>query len=202
MRLSSRDSFCTRHVSGDRVERSFRRKQAVSAADQKGNTYANGPFVRSARPFASGRERSRIPSRICGETASADPDLLYPVSGRMWPGGLYNPGCAQISSSISGLLLTPEDRAHLLWMMRRQTPSPVHRRMNACCCCSTRVGRRSVLRTCCSSAPRRCGSIAGCMRRPVSRGLNDYMTKALNQPSVRGSLRGLVWTARWMQEGK
>jgi transposase len=32
---------------------------------------------------------------------------------------------------MSGLLLTPEDRAHLLRMMRRQTPSPVHWRMNA-----------------------------------------------------------------------
>ena len=32
---------------------------------------------------------------------------------------------------MSGLLLSPEDRAHLLLMMRRQTPSPVHRRMNA-----------------------------------------------------------------------
>jgi len=32
---------------------------------------------------------------------------------------------------MSGLLLPPEDRAHLLLMMRRQTPSPVHRRMNS-----------------------------------------------------------------------
>lgn len=32
---------------------------------------------------------------------------------------------------MSGLLLSAEDRAHLLRMMRRQTPSPVHRRMNA-----------------------------------------------------------------------
>jgi transposase len=32
---------------------------------------------------------------------------------------------------MSGAILTPEDRAHLLRMMRRQTPSPVHRRMNA-----------------------------------------------------------------------
>ena len=32
---------------------------------------------------------------------------------------------------MSGLLLLPEDRAHLLLTMRRQTPSPVHRRMNA-----------------------------------------------------------------------
>jgi hypothetical protein len=32
---------------------------------------------------------------------------------------------------MSGLILPPEDRAHLLLMMRRQTPSPVHRRMNA-----------------------------------------------------------------------
>jgi DNA-binding NarL/FixJ family response regulator len=31
---------------------------------------------------------------------------------------------------MSGVLLSPEDRAHLLRMMRRQTPSPVHRRMN------------------------------------------------------------------------
>jgi transposase len=32
---------------------------------------------------------------------------------------------------MSGSILTPEDRAQLLRMMRRQTPSPVHRRMNA-----------------------------------------------------------------------
>lgn len=32
---------------------------------------------------------------------------------------------------MSGVILTPEDRAQLLRMMRRQTPSPVHRRMNA-----------------------------------------------------------------------
>jgi transposase len=32
---------------------------------------------------------------------------------------------------MSGLILSPEDRAHLLLMMRRQTPSPVHRRMNS-----------------------------------------------------------------------
>jgi len=32
---------------------------------------------------------------------------------------------------MSGAILTAEDRAHLLRMMRRQTPSPVHRRMNA-----------------------------------------------------------------------
>jgi transposase len=33
--------------------------------------------------------------------------------------------------SMSGSILTPADRAHLLGMMRRHTPSPVHRRMNA-----------------------------------------------------------------------
>src|SRR5215217_4992145 len=32
---------------------------------------------------------------------------------------------------MSGLFLDPSDRAHLLAMMRRQTPSAVHRRMNA-----------------------------------------------------------------------
>src|ERR1700728_617713 len=32
---------------------------------------------------------------------------------------------------MSGLILPPDDRAHLLLMMRRQTPSAVHRRMNA-----------------------------------------------------------------------
>jgi transposase len=31
---------------------------------------------------------------------------------------------------MSGAILSPEDRAHLLVMMRRHTPSPVHRRMN------------------------------------------------------------------------
>jgi transposase len=33
--------------------------------------------------------------------------------------------------AMSGLILTVSDRAHLLRMMRRHTPSPVHRRMNA-----------------------------------------------------------------------
>ena len=32
---------------------------------------------------------------------------------------------------MSGSILTPSDRAYLLRMMRRHTPSPVHRRMNA-----------------------------------------------------------------------
>src|SRR3954470_2636162 len=32
---------------------------------------------------------------------------------------------------MSGVFLDPADRAHLLAMMRRQTPSTVHRRMNA-----------------------------------------------------------------------
>jgi len=32
---------------------------------------------------------------------------------------------------MSGSILTPSDRAHLLRMMRHHTPSPVHRRMNA-----------------------------------------------------------------------
>ena len=33
--------------------------------------------------------------------------------------------------AMSGSILTPADRTHLLRMMRRHTPSPVHRRMNA-----------------------------------------------------------------------
>jgi hypothetical protein len=33
--------------------------------------------------------------------------------------------------SRSGSILTPSDRAHLVRMMRRHTPSPVHRQMNA-----------------------------------------------------------------------
>lgn len=32
---------------------------------------------------------------------------------------------------MSGAILTPEDRTHVLAMPRRLTPSPVHRRMNA-----------------------------------------------------------------------
>jgi hypothetical protein len=32
---------------------------------------------------------------------------------------------------MSGSILTPSERAHLLRMMRHHTPSPVHRRMNA-----------------------------------------------------------------------
>ncbi len=34
-------------------------------------------------------------------------------------------------AAMSGSILTPSDRLHLLRMMRRHTPSPVHRRMNA-----------------------------------------------------------------------
>jgi hypothetical protein len=33
--------------------------------------------------------------------------------------------------TMSGSIPTPSERAHLLRMMRRQTPSPVHRRINA-----------------------------------------------------------------------
>jgi transposase len=32
---------------------------------------------------------------------------------------------------MSGAILSPEDRAHFLRLMRRHTPSPIHRRMNA-----------------------------------------------------------------------
>jgi hypothetical protein len=34
-------------------------------------------------------------------------------------------------AAMSGSILSPADRAYLLRMMRRHTPSPVHRRMNA-----------------------------------------------------------------------
>jgi Homeodomain-like domain len=57
--------------------------------------------------------------------------LVYPDSEKICPGGwgsLPNPDSLH---PMSGLILRPEDRTHLLLMMRRQTPSPVHRRMNA-----------------------------------------------------------------------
>src|ERR1700722_18369416 len=41
-----------------------------------------------------------------------------------------NPLISDSLPCMSGAILSPEDRAHLLRMMRRQTPSPVHRRMN------------------------------------------------------------------------
>ena len=34
-------------------------------------------------------------------------------------------------SGMAGVVLTPEDRAHFLAMLRRHTNSAVHRRMNA-----------------------------------------------------------------------
>jgi hypothetical protein len=36
----------------------------------------------------------------------------------------------QFAARMSGAILTPADRAHLLRMMRQQRPSPVHRRMD------------------------------------------------------------------------
>jgi len=46
--------------------------------------------------------------------------------------GVFTPPVGWDSlTGMSGAILTAEDRAHLLRMMRRQTPSPVHRRMNA-----------------------------------------------------------------------
>ena len=46
--------------------------------------------------------------------------------------GVFTPPVGWDSlTGMSGAILTAEDRTHLLRMMRRQTPSPVHRRMNA-----------------------------------------------------------------------
>jgi transposase len=57
--------------------------------------------------------------------------LVYPDSEKICPGGWPTPEKPDSLLLMSGLILSPGDRAHLLLMMRRQTPSPVHRRMNA-----------------------------------------------------------------------
>ena len=57
--------------------------------------------------------------------------MVYPDLEKIWPGGQASVANPDSVRRMSGLLLPPEERAHLLLMMRRQTPSPVHRRMNA-----------------------------------------------------------------------
>src|ERR1700741_2819886 len=58
-------------------------------------------------------------------------DQVYPESVRIRCGVFTPPVGWDSLIGMSGAILTAEDRAHLLRMMRRQTPSPVHRRMNA-----------------------------------------------------------------------
>ena len=57
--------------------------------------------------------------------------MVYPESVRIRCGVFTAPVGWDSLIGMSGAILTAEDRAHLLRMMRRQTPSPVHRRMNA-----------------------------------------------------------------------
>src|ERR1700756_3333661 len=57
--------------------------------------------------------------------------VLYPESVRIRCGVFTAPVGWDSLIGMSGAILTAEDRAHLLRMMRRQTPSPVHRRVNA-----------------------------------------------------------------------
>jgi transposase len=70
-----------------------------------------------------------IMQRLIGQSSGR---LVYLDSEKICPGGARNRSGSRILFALmSGLLLSAEDRAHLLLMMRRQTPSPVHRRMNA-----------------------------------------------------------------------
>ena len=57
--------------------------------------------------------------------------LYTPTPEKSGRGGYATPAKLDSLLSMSGSILSPEARAHLLLMMRRQTPSPVHRRMNA-----------------------------------------------------------------------
>jgi transposase len=57
--------------------------------------------------------------------------LVYRESEKTRIVPLYRPDRARLDAPMSGAILSPTDRAHLLWMMRQQTPSTVHRRMNA-----------------------------------------------------------------------
>src|ERR1700756_404881 len=57
--------------------------------------------------------------------------VIYPESVRIRCGVFTAPVGWDSLIGMSGAILTAEDRAHLLRMMRRQTPSPVHRRVNA-----------------------------------------------------------------------
>jgi hypothetical protein len=57
--------------------------------------------------------------------------LVYPESVKLW-WDVFTPAFGSDSlTGMSGAILTAGDRAHLLRMMRRQTSSTVHRRMNA-----------------------------------------------------------------------
>jgi transposase len=57
--------------------------------------------------------------------------MLYTPTPRKSGPGAFTP-FTELDSLVlmSGRILSPEDRSHLLRMMRRQTPSTVHRRMN------------------------------------------------------------------------
>src|SRR5580692_9743440 len=69
--------------------------------------------------------RGQRPPRLYGRR------YVYPESVRIRCGVFTAPVGWDSLIGMSGAILTAEDRAHLLRMMRRQTPSPVHRRMNA-----------------------------------------------------------------------
>jgi transposase len=57
--------------------------------------------------------------------------VINPDSEKIRPPPLCESPDFRFAAAMSGAILAPEDRAHLLRMMRQQTPSPVHRRMNA-----------------------------------------------------------------------
>jgi transposase len=57
--------------------------------------------------------------------------MIYPESEKLCRPPLTTGVGSDSMPAMSGLILTVSDRAHLLRMMRRHTPSPVHRRMNA-----------------------------------------------------------------------
>jgi len=57
--------------------------------------------------------------------------LVYPESAKIRRGYWTRRIGSDSMRAMAGSILDPTDRAHLLLMMRRQTPSTVHRRMNA-----------------------------------------------------------------------
>src|SRR5271157_5211316 len=61
----------------------------------------------------------------------ADGPVIYPDSEKTRPGPFTNRLTFDSLRCMSEAILSPEDRAHFLRLMRHQTPSPVHRRMNA-----------------------------------------------------------------------
>jgi DNA-binding NarL/FixJ family response regulator len=82
---------------------------------------------------------------------------------------------------MSGVILSPKDRAHLLRMMRRQTPSTVHRRMNVLLLLDDGWAAERVAEALFIDAETVREHRGLYVRRRVSRGLSGWPTRAASR---------------------